>query len=322
MNKETFKNVVDRIQNHPIFKSRSFNKQVPVEVQLLLALQRFGCDGNGASLGNNARFGGIGEGTVILYTNRVIVALLALRDEIIYWPDETERIKLARQFGEVYGIPGAVGIVDGTPVIFSQRPHIDGEVYWSRKCIYCLNVQLICDINKLIRYYILGWPGSVFDNTVFEKSRLAQVPGEYFSPGQFLLADSGYALSEYVCVPYRQPAASVPHNKLYNELFSSARVLIEHVNGILKGRFSSLRGLRTQVRQKKDIDSINKWILSCLILHNICVIQRDDWVEEYQEDEEEINNIDNIDHNNNAGMNLRLQVQNKLLQWYHRYNNN
>jgi hypothetical protein len=105
-------------------------------------------------------------------------------------------------------------------------------------------------------------------------------------------------------------------------LFSSARVLIEHVNGILKGRFSSLRGLRTQVRQKKDIDGINKWILSCLILHNICVIQRDDWVEEYQEDEEEINNIDNIDHNNNAGMNLRLQVQNKLLQWYHRYNNN
>jgi hypothetical protein len=45
--------------------------------------------------------------------------------------------------------------------------------------------------------------------------------------------------------------AIIPHNQLFNTLFSSARVHIEHLNGLLKGRFCSLKGLRTQVKKLK-----------------------------------------------------------------------
>jgi hypothetical protein len=77
-------------------------------------------------------------------------------------------------------MPGVVGVVDGTPVPFSQRPHIDGEVYWTRKCEYSKNVQLVCDDIRRILYYILGWPGSVYNATVFGQFGLCFSPEKYF----------------------------------------------------------------------------------------------------------------------------------------------
>ena len=108
----------------------------------------------------------------------------------------------------------------------------------------------------------------MFDSTVFDTSHLVKFPGYFFRIGEFLMADAGYAAKYFICTPFRQPAANIPHNKLFNELFSSARCKIEHVNGMLKGRFQSLKGLRTQIKEKEDLEKVNKWILVCLILHN------------------------------------------------------
>ena len=46
-------------------------------------------------------------------------------------------------------------------------------------------------------------------------------------------------------------------NSLYNEHISSMRVRVEHLNGIIKGRWSSLRGISTQIKALKDTDMIN-----------------------------------------------------------------
>lgn len=116
--------------------------------------------------------------------------------------------------------------------VLSQKPGIDGETYFSRKGIHCINLQLICDDKGMIRNFLTGWPGSVFDRTM-----IAQHPERYFAPGEFLLADSGYGLKHFCLVPYRHPYAGEPQNKIFNELLSSARVKIEHANGVLKGRF-------------------------------------------------------------------------------------
>ena len=53
---------------------------------------------------------------------------------------------------------------------------IDGEVYWSRKCKYCINLQLVCDDRRLIRFFEAGWPGSVFDSVVFDNSSVCKQP--------------------------------------------------------------------------------------------------------------------------------------------------
>lgn len=218
MDKASFVEVNRMIRNHPIFQNESRNKQQPVWIQLMVTLNRLGCDGNGASVGRTARSCGVSYGSVCKYTKRVFTALLSLQKLEVKWPDAAERVSISERFGQEHGIWGGVGVIDGTPAHIFQRPHVDGETFFTRKQRYSMNVQLICDDRRRIRYYYLGWPGSVYDNTVIEKSHMYLHPELYFSPGEFLLADSGYALLPFVCTPYRQPAASIPFNEVFNEL--------------------------------------------------------------------------------------------------------
>jgi hypothetical protein len=326
MNKATFVRLVSLIADHEVFQNNSRNPQKPVWIQLMVVLQRLGCNGNGSSIGSNARYAGIGNGTVCKFTDRVFYALISKKDDIIKWPNAIERAHISKRFELDHGLPNAVGIVDGTHCIFAQKPRIDGEVYWSRKCCYSINLQLVCDDNKIITYYQTGFPGSVYDSTIFSQSKICKAPQDFFSPGQFLLADSGYASTNYICTPYRQPYASIPHNKDYNDLFSSARTFIEHVNGILKGRWSSLRGLRTQIKKKEDLKILNTWIVVCLILHNLMIQLTDEWtnyVIDSQQDiisnveQIEIVSIEEANNNNVTATDLRLKVQSHLLSWHY-----
>lgn len=313
MSKETFRKILPLISGHPVFHSNSQHKQPEAWVQLAVVLELLGADGNGASVGRFAREAGVSVGTIVSYKNRVFTAILAIKDQFVQWPNQVERQFISERFDNNYGIPGAVGIVDGTHIYFSQKPHIDGEVYFSRKCRYSMNVQLICDDKRLIRYYQIGHPGSRFDSTVFGESSIMRHPNMYFSPNQFLLADAGYGLGTYVCTPYRQPAANIPANKQFNELFSSARVTIEHVNGILKGRFSSLRGIRTQIKKKEDLLQFCNHIVVCIVLYNMTQRFGDLWTEEDQEINGNLNNNINA---NDGNSNLRQRVQAYLLQWH------
>ena len=187
------------------------------------------------------KIGGCSIGTVVKFTCGILSAIYDIGHRLIEWPDEMEGREISYRFNINHGLKGAVAIVDGTQIILSQRPHIDGETYWTRKGRYSINLQIICDDKKKIRSYVVGWPGSVSDSTVFNDSDIYKNRQEYFSRGQmqYIIADAGYASESWLCTPYRQPAASFPQNKLFNELFSSARVTIEHLNGVLKGWWSS-----------------------------------------------------------------------------------
>ena len=221
MNRASFIRIVHILEQNPIFRSNSRRAQTPVWIQCLIAFRRLGCFGNGNSLGANGRCYGFCEGTVVAFVRRVVTAILAIGKEVIKWPSEQERVIIKNRFKREAGINGAVGIIDGTPVIFSQRPAIDGEVFWSRKSVYCINLQLICDDRGFIRWFLSGWPGSVYDNTVFEKSSISNNPAQFFKPGEFLMADSGYALKPHCITPYKHPQTLVPHHQMFNELFSS-----------------------------------------------------------------------------------------------------
>jgi len=241
MKKDSFVQLVVILQENPIFGSDTQrHRQTPVWTQVMIVLQRLGNDGSGICVGRCAINGGYSVGSICKFTVRVIKAITDLRKEVIKWPDAAERARISAFFGHTFGLPGAVGVVDGTPIIFAQQPGIDGETWWTRKCHYAMNLQLVCDHRKRIIYFIVGWPGSVFDNTVMEKTDLFRDPTRFLALGQFLLADSGYAAKWFVCTLYKKPLSEEAHNGLFNELFSRARVLIEHVNGILKARWQCL----------------------------------------------------------------------------------
>jgi hypothetical protein len=91
MDQISFLRILQKIEDHQVFHNRSFNQQEKVWVQLVVALNRFGCFGNGISIGRVARFAGISNGTVWNFTKRVIKAILSLSPEYIHWPDASGR---------------------------------------------------------------------------------------------------------------------------------------------------------------------------------------------------------------------------------------
>eukprot|EP00474_Spongospora_subterranea_P010901 CRZ11359.1 hypothetical protein [Spongospora subterranea] len=128
--------------------------------------------------------------------------------------------------------------------------------------------MLTFDHQRQIRYLIAGWPGSVHDTKVWESGSVKKNPNHHFSPGQYQLGDS-FTLSKQMLVPYRQPAASILENQQFNLRISRARVVSEHGNGILKGRWQSLRGLPICINKPSDIKFACQWITAGCVLHNM-----------------------------------------------------
>eukprot|EP01038_Epipyxis_sp_PR26KG_P018327 gene18327-25804_t len=194
MDKLSFIGLLSLIEDHEVFKNNSRNPQTKTWIQLMVTLNRLGCDGNGAAINRFAVTCGCSYGSVVKFTDRVLKAILSLHDRYVFWPNEEERAAISSRFGEKHGMPGCVGVIDGTPVNFMQRPGVDGEIWFTRKKRYAMNVQLICDDRGFIRFYILGWPGSVFDSTIYTNSSIYLNPSEFFSLLQYLIADAGYQL--------------------------------------------------------------------------------------------------------------------------------
>ena len=59
-------------------------------------------------------------------------------------------------------------------------------------------------------------------------------------------------------VPFKGPEATIQENICFNETSSAGRVVIEHVMGLLKMRWQSLRGLPIQVKKKSDLKRVNQ----------------------------------------------------------------
>ncbi|KAI0737005.1 hypothetical protein BC629DRAFT_1301211 [Irpex lacteus] len=142
----TFDWLVAAIIDDSIFCNNSQNAQLPVKHQLAVALYRFGHFGNGSSVGQVATWAGIGAGTVLLCTQRVMTAVLRkrFRDSAVCMPTEEEKTKAKEWVAKRACKAWRHGwcLVDGTLVPLFDRPFWFGESYFDRKCNYSLNIQV------------------------------------------------------------------------------------------------------------------------------------------------------------------------------------
>lgn len=130
-----------------------------------------------------------------------------------------------------------------------------------------------------------GCPGSAADSTVFKRMEQFQVPEEFFSAGEYLIADSAYAVSKY-CIPaFKAPLADLPENTEFNFYLACSRVRNEHCIGVLKQRWQSLKELRHQIKDDSNMENLCSWVISCCVLHNIMAEINDTWMEEHVEKE-------------------------------------
>jgi len=221
---------------------------------MMVTLKRLGCFGNGASVGMLATFFRIAEGTVELYTNQCITAILALKPQLLAWPDRVVREEISAGFKDV-GFDQCVGLIDGTLIVLSTKPEQDGPNYYNCKGTYGIVTLMICDQQLNIRYLYTGWPGCSHDQRLMTNCGLTNSPNDFFSSGEYLLADSAFVPTPNIVPAFKQQRnrdlTEMEHS--FNCHISGVRVGIKNCIGLLKNRFQSLRGLRLRVSGKRDL---------------------------------------------------------------------
>jgi hypothetical protein len=285
MNRESFEALLAAIEEHPIFQNPTVNQQTPVRYQLAVFLYRLGSKGQGDTQLHTATAVGIGEGTVRLYTNRVLIAILALKGKMIRWPSRTERETHKQRVcaGSQGVFSGCVGFVDGTFITLLYAPQKDWIFYYNRKSSYALNAMVVCTDQKRIIYVRAGDTSAVHDTRVFNNSRLATHPEQFFSPGEYLIGDSAYTVTKRMIAPYKKPRATRDECKEFNATLSSRRIAIEHVFGLLKARFPSITAVSTRIKDDKSHQAVVNWFEAACVLHNF-LLDADDMEWDESED--------------------------------------
>lgn len=311
VNREDFNKLVSLIENDDIFLSTKL--QFSVQKQLAIVLYRLGCYGEGASIKKLASLFGIGDGaTIDRITKRVFAAILNLKDKYIYWPNEQERIKIVDNTKNE--LPYCVGYLDGTEIKLAEAPVDEAESYFSRKSIYSLKAQAICDNKMLIRYAGVGFPGSMHDARMFSTTDIYKNPVKYLSEKQWIAADSAYKLTEHFVTPYRKNSnvMTLEDRNKFNFRLSQYRIRIEHCFGILKERFSSLKELKLRLNNENNNLYACQWFLTCCILHNI-LLQNNQETLECSENFEETLFVDDSDCSSNiSGEIKRIELFNMM----------
>jgi len=215
----------------------------------------------------------IAYGSKDTYVERCVEAIRStMRTKYYSWPDASERRSLAAHFHQKYKLPNAILVPDGTTFRFGTKPlRADAADYSGRKEGFTMKNLFFSDCCRRIRYYVSGWAGCVHDNRMWKTCRLFRRPDDFFSPNEYIIGDSAFENGAHMVTTYRSPPGGVlvGTKKAFNDVLSSPRVISEHVNGILKGRWSWLNCIPCLLTEDvKTMERILKLIDVTVILHN------------------------------------------------------
>jgi len=140
----TFNGIINKIQGHKIFHNNSNTPQAPVKVQLTIFLFHASHYGNTASPEAIGLWAGVSPGMVANCTNCVMLALLSLYDECIYFPtaEEQENAKawvtaqVCPEWSDRYMM------VDSTKFLLFQQPGLHGDTWFDKNWTYSLDCQV------------------------------------------------------------------------------------------------------------------------------------------------------------------------------------
>jgi len=277
MDSEHFFELLVLIKDHPVFHNQSNNKQFPVQYQLCVFLYRLGGAEGGGSHARTGILLGLGEGTVSLFSNRVLRAILDLREEYIQWPTAPKADQIKKRIGDGSRqvFQDCIGFIDGTFIILKYAPFKDWYFYWNRKSTYAINAMVVCTDKTEITYTRVGDTSAVHDSRVFGKSRLATHAEEFFKPHEYLIGDTAYTCNDHMITPFKKPRSSQKGPKLFNATLSSRRIAIEHTFGLIKARFPALTNISICIHDIKSHETVVHWFEVACVLHNF-LLQRND----------------------------------------------
>jgi hypothetical protein len=172
-------------------------------------LKYVGSEGNSSSALYLKQGLEIGKGSVRNYLRRAVDAVLSLFHDIVFWPDADECVEIINRIHAFNHFPKCVGAIDGTHLGLEVKLELDGEEYFTRKQSYAIAATVVCNDHKRIHYINVGWPGSVYDQRVFQNLVINRNPGVYFSDLEYLLGDSAYTPSPLMVPAYKKVGKNI-----------------------------------------------------------------------------------------------------------------
>lgn len=274
VSRATFWDIYEKIKDHKSLKRYGKNKGRPAWQQLMVFLYRIGREGTGGSDQAISCFFRISTGVVRTYVLNIAKAILSLKSELLRWSTDEEKAEMKERVGPGKGFHQCIGIIDGTLMYLDKRPTLDGEIYFTRKGGYAINIMVVCNDKKKILYMYGGWPGSTHDNRVWRNSRLYRDKERFFTVGEYLAADSAYSKCPIIVQCFKKDINTGfldEKEEFFNKKLASLRIFSEHCIGILKGRFPCMKKTCGMLRNKKDMSEILAIAECCAILHNFLI---------------------------------------------------
>lgn len=205
-----------------------------------------------------------------------------LMPRYLRWPDPSSAASIKARFESVSGIPNILGSMYTThiPII---APKISVAAYYNRrhternqKTSYSITVQGVVDPDGVFTDVCIGWPGSMPDDQVLEKSALYhRAEDKGMLRNAWIVGSSGHPLLDWVLVPYTQQNLTWTKHA-FNEKIGEVQRIAREAFARLKGRWSCLQK-RTEVKLQ-DLPVV---LGACCVLHNICEMSKEEMYHEF-----------------------------------------
>lgn len=273
MGKDTFDLICNELSSVVAKENTMLRDAVPVRQRVAVCIWRLA---TGEPLRLVSKKFGLGISTCHKLVLEVCSAIRnVLMPKYLRWPDDESLRTIKEEFESISGIPNVVGSMYTThiPII---APKISVAAYFNRrhternqKTSYSITVQGVVDQRGVFSDVCIGYPGSMADDQVLEKSTLFQRANAGFYNGVWIVGGCGYPLMDWVLVPYTQQHLTWTQHAL-NEKVGEIQRISKESFARLKGRWSCLQK-RTEVKLQ-DLPVV---LGACCVLHNICELRNE-----------------------------------------------
>ncbi|KAG2238349.1 hypothetical protein Bca52824_092380 [Brassica carinata] len=264
MSKSTFELICDELNSAVAKEDTALRNAIPVRQRvapLRLVSKKFG----------------LGISTCHKLVLEVCKAIKeVLMPKYLQWPDDESLRNIRETYESISGIPNVVGSMYTThiPII---APKISVASYFNKrhternqKTSYSITIQAVVNPRGVFTDLCIGWPGSMPDDKVLEKSLLYQRANNGgLLKGLWVAGGAGHPLLDWVLVPYTQQNLTWTQHA-FNEKMSEVQRVAKEAFGRLKGRWACLQK-RTEVKLQ-DLPTV---LGACCVLHNICEIREE-----------------------------------------------
>ncbi|XP_004498846.1 protein ALP1-like [Cicer arietinum] len=282
MGKSTFDLICEELNSAIVKEDTTLRNAIPVRQRVAVCLWRLA---TGDPLRIVSKRFGLGISTCHKLVLEVCTAIkTVLMPKYLQWPNEVNLRKIKGEFESISGIPNVVGSMytSHVPII---APKISVAAYFNKrhternqKTSYSITVQGVVDPNGVFTDVCIGWPGSMPDDQVLEKSALFQRANGGLLKGVWIVGSSSYPLMDWVLVPYNQQNLTWTQHG-FNEKIGEIQKVAKDAFGRLKGRWCCLQK-RTEVKLQ-DLPVV---LGACCVLHNICEMKGEKMEDELKVD--------------------------------------